>query len=94
MFQPVVPTNFDELRQGTLGRNAVRMHGFQQWDLRIAKSVVVSETTSVDFGIDLLNAFNNQNWAAPFSNVDDPYFGIVRSEGLQRTFQLNVRFRF
>ena len=94
VFQPVVPTNFDELRQGTLGRNALRMHGFQQWDLRIAKSVAVSETMSAEFGIDLLNAFNNQNWAAPFSNVDDPYFGIVRSEGLQRTFQLNVRFRF
>ena len=94
VFQALVPTNFDELRQGTLGRNALRMHGFQQWDLRIAKSLAVSETMSVDFGIDMLNAFNNQNWAAPFSNVDDPYFGVVRSEGLQQTFQLNVRFRF
>ena len=94
VFQPVVPASFDELRQGSLGRNALRMHGFQQWDLRIAKSVAVSETMSVDFGIDMLNAFNNRNFAAPFSNVDDPYFGIVRSEGLQRTFQLNVRFRF
>ena len=93
-FQAVVPTDFDELRQGTLGRNAVRMHGFQQWDLRIAKSVAITETMSTDFGIDMLNAFNNQNWAAPFRNVDNPYFGIVRSEGLQRTFQLNVRFRF
>ena len=48
VFQAVVPTKFDELRQGTLGRNALRMHGFQQWDLRIAKSLAVSETMSVD----------------------------------------------
>ncbi len=93
-FAPVVPTNFDELRPGTLGRNAVRMHGFQQWDLRIGRQVATGETTSIDFGIDLLNAFNNRNWAAPSTNVDDPTFGIVRSEGLPRTFQLNLRFRF
>ncbi len=93
-FEAVVPTNFDELRPGTLGRNAVRMHGFQQWDLRIGRQVATGETTSIDFGIDLLNAFNNRNWATPSTNVDASFFGIVRSEGLPRTFQLNVRFRF
>ena len=93
-FQPVAPTDFDERRQGTLGRNAVRMHGFQQWDLRIGRRVATGETTSLDFGIDLLNAFNNRNWGAPSTNVDDPFFGIVRSQGLPRTWQLNVRFLF
>ena len=94
VFQPVAPKDFDERRLGTLGRNVVRMHGFQQWDLRIGRQIETSETTSMDFGIDLLNAFNNRNWAAPSTDVENPFFGIVRSEGLSRTLQLNLRFRF
>ena len=93
-FEPVVPTNFDELREGTTPRNGFRMLGFQQWDLRLSKVVAISETTSIDAGFDMLNVFNNKNWDAPFSNIDHPYFGIVRTEGLDRTFQLAVRFRF
>ena len=94
VFQAVTPKNFDERRLGTMGRNAVRMHGFQQWDLHIERQVATGETTSLDFAIDLFNAFNNRNWATPSTNVDDPYFGIVRSGGLPRTFQLSLRFRF
>ena len=93
-FEPVVPTNFDELREGSAPRNGFRMHGFQQWDLRLSKVVAVGETASIDAGFDMLNVFDNKNWDAPFSNIDHPYFGIVRAGGLDRTFQLAVRFRF
>ena len=70
------------------------MHGFQQWDIRISRPVAVTETLNVEFGLDLLNAFDQHNWDAPFPNIDHPYFAIVRSEGLGRTVQVAVRFSF
>ncbi len=94
VFQPVVPKNFDELRPGTVPRNAFTTQGFQQWDLRLARPVAVGETTSFYLGFDFINIFGNQNWAAPFNNIDDPYFGIVRTAGLGRVFQATVRFIF
>jgi hypothetical protein len=93
-FAPVVPTDFSQLRQGTATRNGYEMHGFQQWDLRISRPVAVTEALNVELGLDLLNAFNQRNWDAPFSNIEHPYFGVVRSEGLGRTVQLAVRFSF
>ena len=94
VFTPVVPTDFPQLRQGTAARNGYEMQGFQQWDLRISRPVAVTEAVDIEFGLDLLNAFNQRNWAAPFANIDHPYFGVVRSEGLGRTVQLAVRFSF
>jgi len=93
-FRPVNPTGFNELRQGTADRNAFRMQGFQQWDLRFSRPVAVSESLSLDFGLDLLNAFDNKNWEAPFSNVDGANFGKVAGGGLGRTFQAVIRIRF
>ena len=94
VFKRVEPTNFNETRPGNVGRNAFRMQGYQQWDLRIARPFQVSEALTAEFGLDLINAFGNKNWAAPFGNVDHPYFGIVRTEGVGRTFQAVVRIEF
>jgi hypothetical protein len=94
VFQPVEPTDFDELRPGTVQRNQFPSHSFQQWDMRFARPIAVSEVLSATVGFDILNVFGNKNWALPFRNVDHPYFGIVRTEGLGRTFQLNARFTF
>ena len=93
-FQAVRPTSFSEVRQGNSRRNEYRLAGFQQWDLRFSRTFAVAESTSMEFGIDLLNAFGNRNWAAPFSNVDHIYFGVARMSGLGRTLQSAVRFRF
>ncbi len=94
VFQAVEPTDFSETRPGNLGRNAFRMHGFQQWDLRLSRPFNLSEQVSTEFGFDFLNVFGNKNWAAPFANIDDPYFGVVRSEGVNRTLQVVIRLDF
>ncbi len=93
-FQAVRPTSFLETRQGTSRRNEYRQAGFQQWDLRIARDFRAGETFTTEIGFDLLNAFGNRNWAAPFANVDHVYFGIARMAGLGRTLQTVVRLRF
>jgi hypothetical protein len=90
----VTPKGFDELRAGTASRNAYTTKGFQQWDLRLGRPVATGETTSFYIGLDFINLFWNKNWAAPFNNIDDPFFGIVRTEGLGRVFQATMRFIF
>ncbi len=93
-FAEVQPRDFDEVRRGSSRRNEYRLAGFQQWDLRISRAVAAVEAVSIEVGVDLLNAFGHRNWAAPFSNVNDPHFGIVREAGLGRTAQFAVRMRF
>ena len=93
-FSAVRPRDFDEVRQGSSRRNAYRLSGFQQWDLRIARPVEALEGISLELGLDLLNAFGHQNWAEPFRNVDDAYFGVSRQAGLGRTVQVAARLRF
>ena len=94
VFQRVVPTGFDQLRQGNAGRNQFSTRGFQQWDMRLARPFSLNETLSASAGFDFVNIFNHKNWDLPFNNLDHPYFGVVRSGGLNRTFQLNIRFLF
>ena len=93
-FRAVRPRSFHEVREGTSRRNEYRLAGFQQWDLRIARPVEVGESVSMEIGFDLLNAFGNRNWAAPFSNIDHVYFGVARMAGLGRTVQTAIRIQF
>jgi len=93
-FTPVRPTNFNQTRPGTLTRNPFRMRGFQQWDMRIARPVSVSEQVSLELGLDLMNIFGAKNWNAPFANIDNPFFGVVQSEGVGRTFQAAIKASF
>ena len=94
MFQRVEPTDFDELRSGNVGRNQFTTGGFQQWDMRVAKAISLNEALSANVGLDFINLFNNKNWDLPFNNIDHPFFGVVRMEGLDRTLQLSVRLQF
>ncbi len=93
-FSPVIPKDFDETRPGTSKRNAYRLPSFQQWDLRISRPIETGEFLTMEFGFDLLNVFNNKNWAAPFGSIDHPFFGIVRQEGVGRVYQAALKFQF
>ncbi len=93
-FSPVRPTDFDETRPGTSKRNAYRLPSFQQWDLRVSRPIETSELLTMELGFDLLNVFNNKNWAAPFANIDHPFFGIVRQEGVGRVYQIALKLQF
>ncbi len=94
IFRAVEPTDFDETRQGNVGRNAFRMHGYTQWDLRVARPFSLSEDLSMQLGFDMLNLLGSRNWDAPFANINHPFFGVVRTEGVRRTFQAVVRVEF
>lgn len=93
-FEAVTPSTFTETRAGNVGRNAFRMRGYQQWDIRLSRSVNVTEGVSAEFGIDMINVFGNQSWDRPFATVEDPAFGIVRKNGIGRNYQAVVRLDF
>lgn len=93
-FEAVRPRSFHDVRQGTSTRNEYRVAGFQQWDFRISRPIEAGELASMELGFDVLNAFGNRNWAAPFSNIDHVYFGVARMSGLGRTVQAAIRLRF
>ncbi len=93
-FRAVRPRSFHDVRQGSSTRNEYRMAGFQQWDFRVSRPVEAGELLSMELGFDVLNAFGNRNWAAPFSNIDHVYFGVARMSGLGRTVQAAMRLRF
>ena len=81
-------------RAGNVGRNAFRMRGYQQWDVRLSRAVNVAEGVAVEFGLDMINVFGNRNWDEPFSTVEDAYFGIVRGQGIGRNYQAVIRLDF
>ncbi len=93
-FRAVRPRSFQDVRAGTSRRNEYRVAGFQQWDFRVARPIEVGEAVSMQIGFDLLNAFGNWNWAAPFSNIDDVYFGVARMSGMGRIVQTALRLQF
>ncbi len=93
-FRPVRPTRFSETRQGTSRRNEFRTAGFQQWDLRFRRPLETGEFVAAEVSFDLLNAFGSRNWSAPFGNIDNLYFGVVRMQGLGRTIQAALRLQF
>jgi hypothetical protein len=93
-----VPT---ELRQGNLGRNALRGFGFMQLDFAIQRQFAITERTKLDWRIDFFNLFNS-----PHFNMDgnlgtfpsfqpNPTFGAAtQTIGGPRQIQLALRLSF
>lgn len=59
------------LRQGNLGRNALRGFGATQWDFAVHRTIPVHDTLKIQFRAELFNVLNHPNFAPPL-----PYFGF------------------
>jgi hypothetical protein len=69
------PTNLDcvnvpALTFGTLGRNAQRGPGINNWDISLIKDTSITERQRIEFRAEFFNAFNH----AQFSNPDNNGF--------------------
>lgn len=72
---PIDPNTGAPIRQGTLGRNALRSFGATQWDLAVHRDFPIRESLSLQFRAELFNALNHPNFGPPSGDISDPTFG-------------------
>lgn len=73
---PTDPNTGDPLRQGTLGRNALRGFAVTQWDAAIQREFPIHESLKLQFRIEMFNAPNHPNFGAPFNAFPFAGFGL------------------
>jgi hypothetical protein len=62
---PDCPSGSCPARQGTLGRNALRGFGAEQWDFSIHREFSIRESFKLQFRAELFNAINHPNFGQP-----------------------------
>lgn len=60
------------LRQGNLGRNALRGFGAAQWDLAIHRDFPLYEQIRLQFRAEMFNVLNHPNFAPPIGDLQNP----------------------
>jgi hypothetical protein len=77
--------------------DSLRADGIENLDVKILRSfeLIREQRLRAHFSVDLLNAINHTNLAAPVTNPSNTNFGRVTSQrGLGRLIQANIRFVF
>ena len=91
---PQVTASGAPIRPGNLGRNALRLPGFWNLDLGLAKNFHISERYRLQIRGDLLNAFNHTNFSGLDSNIRSANFGKFTGTRGARVVQFNARLTF
>ena len=74
---------------------SLREDGIRNWDVKIKRTFQIRERLRTSFDVDLLNATNHTNFAAPNTDPTSTNFGRVTAQrGLSRIIQLNLRIDF
>ncbi len=72
----VDPNTGAPLRQGDLGRNALRGFGAAQWDLSIHRDFPIHELLKLQFRAELFNVLNHPNFGSPVADLSSKaHFG-------------------
>jgi hypothetical protein len=82
---------------GTGNRNVIRGPGFWNVDTSVLKNFRLpwSETQMLQFRWEAYNAFNNNEFALPLSNIALPTFGqVTTSSSMPREMQFALRYQF
>jgi outer membrane receptor protein involved in Fe transport len=69
---PVDPTTGNPLRQGTLGRNALRGFGAAQWDFAVHRDFPIHESVKLQFRAEMFNVLNHPNFGQPDGDLGSP----------------------
>jgi hypothetical protein len=73
---PPVDANGTPLRQGTLGRNALRGFSLAQWDFALHRDFSITDAVKLQFRAELFNILNHPNFGAPVADIVQPNFGF------------------
>jgi hypothetical protein len=68
---PPIDSNGNALRQGDLGRNALRGFGAFQWDFSIHREFSIHESVKLQFRAEMFNLLNHPNFGPPVSDLND-----------------------
>jgi len=60
------------LRQGDLGRNALRGFGAAQWDFAVHRDFPIHESLKLQFRAEMFNVLNHPNFAPPSGDLQSP----------------------
>jgi hypothetical protein len=98
-YANVIPTNFQpnsfHRRIFPTSLNWLRGHGKNQLDANIKRRFQVLEKTSLEFSLDLLNAFNHVLWDNPNTDINSTNFGRVTTQwNTPRFIQFQLRVTF
>ncbi len=75
---PPVDMNANPLRQGNLGRNALRGFGATQWDFAVHRDFPIRESMKLQFRAELFNVLNHPNFGQPVGDITASNFGLSR----------------
>jgi hypothetical protein len=64
------------LRQGNLGRNALRGFGATQWDFGVHREFPVYESLKLQFRVEMFNVLNHANFGQPQGGIGFANFGV------------------
>ncbi|HEX7176229.1 MAG TPA: carboxypeptidase regulatory-like domain-containing protein [Pyrinomonadaceae bacterium] len=84
----------NSLGNGALGRNTFRGPGFWNTNLSISKNFRFREDMRVRISADFLNAFNQDNYGNPTSNMNSANFGRNLNNWGTRSITLGGKFSF
>jgi hypothetical protein len=73
---PPTDASGNPIRQGNLGRNALRAFGAAQWDFALHRDFPIHESVKLQFRAELFNVLNHPNFGPPDGNLFDPKFGV------------------
>ena len=69
---PSDPSTGLPLRQGDLGRNALRGFGVAQWDFSVHRDFPIYERLKLQFRAEMFNVLNHPNFAPPIGDLQSP----------------------
>jgi len=74
---PPTDASGNPLRQGDLGRNALRGFGAAQWDFALHREFPIRESFKLQFRAEVFNVLNHPNFGPPDGNLFDAKFGVA-----------------
>ncbi len=72
---PPTDASGNPLRQGDVGRNALRGFGATQWDFAVHREFPLHESLKLQFRAEMFNVLNHPNFAPPIADISDSQFG-------------------
>lgn len=68
---PIDPNTQQVLRQGDVGRNALRGFGAAQWDFAVHRDFPIREGIKLQFRCEMFNVLNHPNFGNPIGNLNN-----------------------